>query len=150
MSQLLVETLTTELSQEINYDSDERCSIACFIPYIYFHNAVGSFTFEIESDYGVIFSKSFTAQDIKDSIPSTANYAHVFYPIIPTNPVQIERGSFTFRLIAGAGYSVTQSSFIGWIKQHEDIQNRMSYNPASDNENTFAIRFKMYKEGINA
>ena len=149
MSTLLVETLTTELSQDIAYDSDERCSIACFIPYLYFHNAVGSFTFEVESELGVIFSKTFTASDIKASIPTSNNYAHVFYPIIPTNPVQIQKGSFTFRLIAGSGYSVTQSSFIGWIKQHEDIQNRMSYNPASDNDNTFAIRFKMYKESIH-
>lgn len=145
---LLVETLTNEFSQVINYEG-ERVSIGAFIPYLYCHNAVGTFTFRVESNAGIIFSQQFSISDIKTSLNTANDYFHVFYPIIPINPVQLESGQYTFKLIAPMGYSPTQSSFIGWVKQHEDIQNSMDYTPASDSENTFAIRFKVYKEGIN-
>lgn len=145
MSILLVETLQTELVQDIDYEGETRVEIASFIPYIYFHNVTGAvFTFEIERDSEIIFSQDFTSEEIR---LATGNYAHVFFPIIPINPVQIEAGSYKFRIKAKSGY-LAGEQFIGWIKQYVDVQNEMSYTPTDDSQNTFAIRFKKYREGI--
>lgn len=108
---------------------------------------VGTFTLEMTGPNGVVVSGSFTSIDIKSAISTNDNYAHVFYPIIPITPIQIEKGSFTIKLIS-SGYSPTESSFLAWIQQHENIQNEMSYIPADDTGNSFAVRFKSYKEGI--
>lgn len=145
MSILLVETLQTELVQDIDYEGETRVEIAAFIPYIYFHNVTGAvFTFEIEKDSEIIFTQDFTSEEIR---LATGNYAHVFFPIIPINPVQIEAGSYKFRIKAKSGY-LAGEQFIGWIKQYVDVQNEMSYTPTSSASNTFAIRFKKYREGI--
>jgi len=147
VSTLLVETLHTELVQDIDFTEEKRVEIAAFIPYIYFHNVTGAvFTFEIERDSEIIFTQNFTSEDIRNSVNGA--YAHVFYPIVPANPVQLEAGSYKFRIKRESGY-LAGEQFIGWIKQYEDVQNAMDYTPIDDSENTFAIRFKKYREGIN-
>ena len=145
MSTLLVQQLETELSQEIRYSSSTRCNIAALIPYIYLHNAPdGTFTFDLlNSDDEVVFSQDFDSADIKASIPTTNNYAHVFYPIVPNNPIQIESGLYTIKLSA-SGYSPSSTSYLGWIQQFENLQLPMEYVPANDTEKPLAIRIKQY------
>jgi hypothetical protein len=146
---LVIEKLQTELFQEVRYNNSDRVHVGAFIPYLYLHNAQADyFTFELEKDSVVLFSKNFTVSEIKSALPTTDNYIHVFYPIIPSNPVQIESGLYKFKLIAGTNYINSPTSFIGWIKQHEDIQNQMDYIPVDDSQNSFSIRYKSYKEGI--
>ena len=140
---LLSFTLKDELSQDVNYIGDERVSIGAFIPYIYCHNASGVFNFQLIRDNIVIFEQQFNAQDIKDEF---GTYTHVFYPIVPDINVVLEKGEYTFKLLPVSGYNPDYSSFIGWITQFEDIQNER----IDDNLQTLAIRFKCYKEGINA
>jgi len=145
MSILLVETLQDSLSQEISFNLENRAEIAAFIPYLYFHNVSGAtFTFEIKKGLTVVFEQDFTSEEIRQS---SGDYAHVFYPIIPKNPVQIEAGSYMFTIKRKSNY-LAADTFIGWIKQYYDIQNEMSYIPENDNQNSFAIRFKKYVEGI--
>lgn len=142
----MVETLDSYLEQEIEFISSRRCNIAAFIPYIYYHNAAGAvFKFEIIKGASVIFQQTFTSLDIVDSVGGV--YAHVFYPIIPVNPVQIQSGVYKFRIAPVSGYT-PGNTFIGWIKQFEDTQNKMSYIPTDDSQLTYAIRFKEYTEGI--
>lgn len=145
MSTLLVQRLDTELSQEIRYSSSTRCNIAALIPYIYLHNApVGLFTLELlNSDDEVVFGQDFDSADIKASIPTTNNYAHVFYPIVPNNPIQIESGLYTIKLSA-SGYSPSSTSYLGWIQQFENLQLPMEYVPVNDTEKPLAIRIKQY------
>lgn len=147
MSTLLVQRLETELTQELRYKLSHRCQIGAFIPCLYMHNAPsGTFTFELlNSDDEVIMSQDFDSADIKASLSTASNYAHVFYPIIPTNPIQIEYGNYTIKLSA-TGYSPNDSSYLGWIQQFEDIQNVMDYVPENDTENPLAIRIKEWSE----
>jgi hypothetical protein len=146
MSVLLVETLQDELSQNISFTGEDRIEIAAFLPYFYVHNVSGAtFTFEIQGDSGTIFAQDFTSEEISQAV--NGQYAHVFYPIIPANPVQLQPGSYTFKIKSKSGY-VASDRFLGWIKQYNDIQNAMSYSPTSDRQNSFAIRFKIYREGI--
>lgn len=145
MSTLLIQRLETELSQELSYNLSDRCQIGAFIPYLYMHNAPsGTFTIELlNSDNDIIMSQDFDSADIKASLSTSNNYAHVFYPIVPSNPIQIEYGTYTIKLSA-SGYSPSESSYLGWIQQHENIQNVMDYVPSYDTENSLAIRIKEY------
>lgn len=146
MSTLLVQTLNDKLEQEIEYSGTNRALMASFVPYLYIHNVSGAtFKFEIERNSNVIFSQEFTSEQINLSVGGV--YAHVFYPIVPTNPVQLEAGIYKFRIEAVSGY-VAGPSFIGWIQQHQDTQNEMDYIPIDDSQLSFAIRFKKYQEGI--
>jgi hypothetical protein len=144
---LLVETLKTELEQEIRLENSERYSIGAIIPYLYLHNAPsGTFTLEILSGATSLFSQSFTSVNIKTALGTTNNYGHVFYPIVPLNPVQLDAGTYKIKL-SSVGYTVSGSSFLGWIRQHEDLNNKLDYVPASDSDNPLAIRLKVFKRG---
>jgi uncharacterized protein YfaQ (DUF2300 family) len=144
---LVIETLVTELSQDIRLSGKERYSIGAIIPYIYMHNAPsGTFTLSLINQAVTVFSQSFTSSDIKASIQTVNNYAHVFYPVIPTNPIQLDSGIYTVRITA-SGYAPTSVSFLALIRQHEDLNNKLDYVPLTDDENPLAIRLKVYKRG---
>jgi len=148
LTTLVSQTLETELVQEIRFNLSTRLHLGAMIPYLFMFNSPdGVFTFNLLKGVQTIFSKSFTCADIRASLSTMDDYAHVFYPIIPDDLIQIENGLYTFKLTA-SGYTNTQASFLGWIQQHENIQNEMDYIPKNDEANSFAIRFKEYKEGI--
>lgn len=143
---LVIEKLLTTLEQEIRLSSNERKSVAVICPYLYMHNApAGTFTFSILSGVTVIFSKTFTSADIKAALDNTTDsYAHVFYPIIPANPLQLEKGTYTLKLSA-SGYAPTVTSFLAWCKQYENLNNELDYSPSNDGENPLAFRLKEFK-----
>ena len=92
MSTLLVETLNTSLEQEIRLESEFRYSIGAIIPYLYLHNSpAGTFTLSIiNEDDETVFSQVFTSVLIKTALGTALDYAHVFYPIIPSDPIQLD------------------------------------------------------------
>lgn len=148
MSTLLVQTLETELSQVYEFTMDKRQEIVAIIPYLYVHNApAGTFTLSLITNSETVFSQTFTSQDVLDSLETTDDYARVFFPIVPLVHIQLERGEFTIKL-SSTGYTNTSSSFLGWIQQHEDLNNELSYTPSGDDQNPLALRLKIYKEGI--
>ena len=151
MTTLVSQTLDTELTQQIKFKLNYRCHIAAMIPYLLVFNApAGVFTFELynEDQSETVYTKDFTSADILEALNTANVYAHVFYPIIPENPVQIEKGLYTMKLTA-TGYIKTEASFLGWIQQFEDVQNEMEYVPFDDSQNPLATRYKQYKEGID-
>lgn len=149
MTTLVCQTLYSELSQNVTFSHPDRLHVGCVSPYLLMVNSpAGTFTLEFTGTNGLVFSKSFTSLDVKASIGTTDNYAHVFLPIIPDNPVQIESGEFTIK-ITSTGYTASSGSFIGWIQQYENEQNELDYVPADDAQKSFSIRFKSFKEGIN-
>jgi len=149
MSTLVVETLVNELVQEVTYNLEERVHAGSFNPYLYIHGYSDAvFGFQLSNSSGLIFEKTFTIQDIKDSLDTNNDYIRAYYPIIPANPIQIGRGNYTCRIYPISGYT-SGATFIGWVKQHENIQNTMSYLPLSDDQNSLTIRFKSFKEGIH-
>ena len=148
MTTLVVNAIGVSLEQEFTYNLNDRCHIGAFYPYIVMIGApAGTFTCELIKGATTLFSKTFTSSLIKLSLPTTNNYAHAFYPIIPDSPVQIEKGTYKLK-ISTSGYTQTGSSYLGWAQQFEDIQNEMSYTPSADSENSLAFRLKIYKEGI--
>jgi hypothetical protein len=148
MTTLVFQALKDELSQEISYGLNERLHLGCVSIYLIVMNSPpGTFTVSMTGQNGLVFSKSFTSTDIKTALGTTDNFYHVFYPVIPTNNVQIGYGDYTITLTA-SGYASSDSSFIGWVQQHEDIQSSFSYVSSSDEANQLSMRIKSYKEGI--
>lgn len=143
----VVETLQDTLEQEIRVESDSRVHIGAFIPYLYFHNlSSGIFNFQLIRNSSVLYEHQFTWEDIKAG--KLENYIHVYHPIVPVNPIQLESGIYKLKISSISGYFASGNSFLGWIKQHEDIQLPMDYVPNGDIQNTFTVRFKVLKEGI--
>lgn len=145
MTTLIVDELITELFQDITYSSSERAIIASIMPYLMMYNApTGTFTFSVLNGSTVLFSKTFTSADIKASLNTTSNYAHVFFPIVPTEQVELEKGTYRFKLTS-SGYTFSESAYIGWIRQHEDLSLPLGYAPADDYSNPLSVRIKVYK-----
>ena len=145
MTTLISDKLETTLEQELTYRGPERITIASIAPYLLvYNNPFGAFTLTILKGSETLFSKSFTSEEIKSSLLTTNNYAHVFYPIIPENGIQLESGTYKFRLSA-TGYTPTDASYLGWIRQFENIQTELDYVPETDFEKPYSIRIKQYK-----
>lgn len=140
--------LKDELSQEVELLLSERYTIGCISPYIYIHNAPsGTFKLSIFSGATEVFFKTFTCSDIKTAISSTNNYAHVFYPIIPDNPLQLSSGQYILKLTS-SGYTYSKTSFIAWCQQFEDLNNELSYTPLNIAKNPLAFRVKILKRHL--
>lgn len=144
MTTLVVTDLITELEQDLRYLLSDRCNIAGFYPYLLMFNApAGTFTFELIKNGDTIYSHDFDSQDIKDSLPTTNNYIHTFFPIIPINPIQIEKGLYTIK-ISASGYTANSTSYLAWVQQYENIQMPTEIGANNDSENAFTIRIKEY------
>lgn len=141
---VVFDTLNSKLEQRIDCTSTGRVQIAAIIPYLLVYNCQsGVFKFSVLKDSTEIFSKEFNLQDLKGNV--TENFAHIYYPLVPGNPLPFEEGEYIFRLETVSDYAATGNEFIGWIKQHEDEQLPMAYIPLGDGRKTYTIRFKEYK-----
>ena len=138
------------LEHTFNLKSQSRYHIQSIAPYIYMHNApAGTFTMSIYdvSDESQVFTQSFTSSAIKAALSTSNNYAHAFYPIIPNTKLKLGAGTYRAELTS-SGYTYGAESFLGWVQQHEDLNNELDYTPANDLENPLALRIKELKEGI--
>ena len=145
MTTLVCQKLISSLNQEIRLANDVRYNIGSISPYLLMFGApVGTFTLKISENSLPLCSKSFTSADIKTSLNTLHNYAHVFYPVIFDNPAFLERGTYDVTLSA-SGYTPSSSSFIGWIQQHEDLNNILDYESFTADKNPLALRLKVYR-----
>lgn len=149
MTTLVLQKLETELIQSVRFKEGRRYNIASIMPYLLMVNApVGTFTFSVRKGVRTIMSKEFTSEDIKISLNSGNNFAHVFFPIVPTSPLFLEEGVYQFAL--SSNYSPSEVSYIGWIQAYENKQNIQDYESFSDSDNSFSFRIKFYnKAGSN-
>lgn len=144
MTTLVCQKLVSTLTQEIRLANDVRYNIAAMCPYVLMIGApAGTFTLSI-SNGANIASKTFTCADIKSSLSTVNNYAHTFHPVIFDNPVFLERGNYDI-ILSASGYTPGPSSFIGWIQQHEDLNNELDYESLTADKNPLALRLKVYR-----
>jgi len=140
---LLVEKLESTLTQSFTI-TGERKNVAAICPYIYMHGAPsGTFTLTVKQGSTTMTSGTFTSAAIKTALGTANNYAHVFYPIEVI--AQFDAGEYDF-ILSASGYTATASSFIGWIRQHENLNNETDYTPDSDSDNPYAVRMKVYRK----
>ena len=143
MTTLVINELSTTLEQSIRLSKSVRYQVAAILPYIYMHNSpAGTFTISVLRGVTVVGAKTFTSDEIKAELNTTVNFAHVFHPVIFDSPFFLDAGVYTIKL-SHSGYSRTSSSFIGWIQQHENLNNQLDYIPNNDSEKPLAIRLKV-------
>jgi hypothetical protein len=143
----VVESLKSALEQNFKFSLETRYVIAAFLPYLYLHNAPdGIFSFAVLKDGEIIYSHAFNSVDIKLSLSTTNNYAHVYFPIIPTLPMVMEKGSYIARLTA-SNYEATSTKFLGWIRASESVSNIITVPPNSLGY-PLSMRIKTLNQGI--
>ena len=140
MTKLVVDELKTTLSQTFTLTKNKRMTIEAIRPYIYMHNAPsGTFTLAVKSGGTTLASKTFTSAEIKTDLATSNNYAHLWKAITFTNPTQIENGEYELELSA-AGYTYSETGYLGWIREHENLTNELAGTPISDIENPRAFQ----------
>lgn len=148
MTKLLVEPLKTELEQEFSFKLEGRCLLAAVAPYLFMQNSpAGTFTFTVFKEDEEIFSKDFTSAQIKSALNTVNDHARVYYPMVPTNPVFFTKGTYR-AVLSSSGYSFDFNSYLGWVREHEDLRDEMDYSPSADNHNPLSMRRKIYRQGI--
>jgi len=148
MSRVLYKTLIDVCEQWVQFNLDERVSIAGFYPYLVMVNQPpGNFEFQFESESAIIFSKTFTSEDIKAAMNTTNGSAHVFFPIVPDKLVHVEKGLYKVRIIA-TDYFPSRNYHLGWAQQFENIQADIAYEVHGDADLPLAIRIKTHERGI--
>jgi hypothetical protein len=133
MTTLVVEELVTTLTQEFTLSLPRRAHVDSIRPHLYTHNTpAGTFTLSIlDLSDNLIASKSFTAQEIYDAIPTTNDYAQAYFRINFDNKVHLPSATYKLRL-SSSGYTFSESSYMGWVRDHEDLKVTLGYTPASD------------------
>lgn len=148
---LLVEELRegNELYSSFTLNLNRRSQLAAFYPYLFIKNVPnGDFYIGIRKTNGAFqYEEHFTSSDLQALLNTTDTNIRIFKPVIPLNPIFMEKGDYEIYLYS-ENYTFKRTSFIGWIRQHEDLNNELSFTPLNDAENPLAFRLKVYKEGI--
>jgi hypothetical protein len=139
MTTLVVEPLITTLEQTITLNLKQRYIIAAIRPYVYMHNnPAGTFTYKLKSGATELWQSSFTSVAIKTALNAANNYAHIKLNLI-SDYLKLSPGSYTVEL-SSSGYTYNDSSYMGWIKPHEDLFNDIDGTPDNDFSNPLGVQ----------
>lgn len=123
MTTLVVEELKSTLTQNITVNLNRRYQIEAIRPYIYMHNSPsGTFTLSLKEGAATLASVDFTSAEIKTNLSTSDNYAYLWKTLQFSDPVFVSKGSYSL-VLSSSGYSFSESSYLGWIKEHENIFN---------------------------
>lgn len=138
MSYLVVDELQTTLTQQINLKYDRIYHLAGIKINILMYNAPsGTFTLSVKNAGGTtLASADFTSADIKSDLSTSDNYAYLYKALNIELP--LKKGSYDL-VLSSSGYTYSSSSFIGWIKDYENIFNATETAPANFTENPFDV-----------
>ena len=119
MSYIVVDELDTTLSQTITLDYDRIYHVAGIkIKLLMYNSPAGTFTLSLNKDATTLASASFTSADIKSDLSTTDDYAYLYKALNFSLP--LKKGSYQL-VLSSSGYTYSASSFIGWIKSHENV-----------------------------
>ena len=140
MTTLAVDELTTTLSQDFTINLNRRYSIEGIRPYIYMHNApAGTFTLSVKDGVTTLASQTFDSAEIKSDLSTSDNYAHLWKRLVFDNPFQISKGTYTLEL-SSSGYTFSESNYLGWIREFENIFNETDGDNDSYDNNPFSFQ----------
>jgi len=144
MTVIVVDELKTTLSQELTVL--KRIDVESIRLKLYFHNdPPGTFTVKLKEGATELSSKSITLAEIKSSASWLDNEYHwgmILFNLDNNVPVQKDV-TYTIELSA-SGYSFNESSYVGWIKEHEDETNTFTKTTGTDFNNPFSYQLWGY------
>lgn len=126
MSLINVEALKgTTLIQEFKIKRN-RLNLTAVRPWLYLHNdPAGTFTLTLKDGANILDSSDFTVSDLKNGAGLNDNEYHKgFFKIDLRATLQHDR-LYSLEL-SSSGYSFSGSSYLGWIKEFENLTNSFS------------------------
>lgn len=111
-----------------------------------YNTPAGNFKFSIEYSSTEIFSHTFTASDVKTDLGTANDYFHSWYVIDLDQDLTLNAGTYDFKLTDTSGYSfVDDSSYVGWVKPHEDRYISTDHSVDGVDKYPFGIELWSYK-----
>jgi hypothetical protein len=149
VTDLLVEEFVDELEQPFTWNFRTRAQLAAIMPYIYVHNnPAGAFTLSVlDSLDNLIAAESFDAADVYAAIevdPGVRPYAHVHLPLLLASPKSLPPGEYKLKL-ESTGYTFSESSYLAWVKEHENLCVPLGYSPTSHAQNPMTYKLWVYE-----
>lgn len=145
MTTLVVNELRTTLEQD--FYVDKRLQLSAIRLNLYLHNdPSGTFTLSVKNGSDTIATSSLTVSTIKTNAGLSDNqYHHGFFrfdfsDIVPL----IKNVTYTLEL-SSSGYTFSDSSYIGWIKEFENNTNTLIDSTDNDFEKDFSFQLWGYR-----
>lgn len=140
MSKIVMDELVTTLRQDIAVK--ERLILSHIKLFLYLHNdPSGTFTISVKDGATTLGSASLTMDQIKIGASFGNNQYHkgMFRFGVDPNPILNPDTTYTLEL-SSSGYSFSESSYLAWVKEHENLTNTFNYNTISDYEKPFSFQ----------
>ena len=142
---LLVEELITDLEQTFVINDGKIHHIRGVRPYLYCHNnPSGTFTMQLKSGVNTLAQASFTANDLYNALLTTDDFIHLFYKLDFGYVLPLKNGTYKLKLLS-SGYTFSSNSFLGWVKEFEDLKNPVNGMPTDDANNP--LSFELWEFG---
>lgn len=140
MTTLVVDELKTTLTQEVTLNLTPRQHLAAVRPHLYVHNnPAGTFTFAVlNAADAVLTSDTFTSADVYTALGTSDDYAHAYFTI-SFEYRHLPPGTYKLRL-SSSGYTFSESAYLGWVRDHEDLIVPLDYTPSDDSENPLSYQ----------
>lgn len=123
---LIVHELLTSLSQTITVGT-EHLLVYGIRPHLYRHGApTGTLTIQLQDDSG---KKIQDIETINISAIPAGNYYHGYIRFQSNVPIKAYT-TYTIALIAGGGYSFSESAYIGWCKDYDLKKVQTAWSPS--------------------
>lgn len=145
MTTLVIEELKTTLTQDFSWRPRERAHVIAARPHLYAHNnPAGTFTLALlNSSSATLASKSFLASDLYFALGTGNLYAQLYFPVIFDQAIHLPTGDYKLRL-SSSGYSFSESAYMGWVRDHEDLKVPLLYTPPDDFHNPLSYEIWVY------
>jgi|DEB0MinimDraft_6_1074348.scaffolds.fasta_scaffold09455_3 hypothetical protein len=144
MSTLLVEPLQgTPLTQDFEIKGN-RLNLTAIRPRLYMHNdPTGTFTLNLKYSGNVIATADFTMAEIKAGASYNDNEYHHGFIKIDIGAVLNIGATYTLELTS-SGYTFSEASYLGWIKEFENQTNSFSESVTTLDEYPFGYQLWGY------
>lgn len=146
MTKLVVEEFkVSPLVQE--FQLDRKLIVVAIRPYLYCHNfPAGTFTLELlDENDSLINSQTFVSDSVYEGISTTNPYAHAWLRVTFERPSPIPKGNYKIK-ISTSGYTFSESSYLGWVKEHEDLKVPVKFIVSGDQNNPLSFEIWSYEQ----
>lgn len=144
MSKLIVTPLDSVLTQ--TFQVEKRVQAVSVRPWLYFHNdPSGTFKIAIKSNGNEIASKELTMSEIKTMAGWNDNEYHHGFIKFDLSAILNINTNYDIELSADS-YSNDSSSYIGWVKPHENLINTFEGVAPFDNYKPYGFQIWSFKQ----
>jgi hypothetical protein len=130
-----------------DFEIEKKLIVAAIRPYLYCHNfPSGTGLLEIlDENDNVLHSKSFSPSDVYSGLETANPYAHAYLRVLFDQPFPMPKGNYKIK-ISASGYTFSESSYLGWVKEHEDLKVPVKFIVAGDQNNPLSFEIWSYEQ----